>query len=913
MLNCTNTTVTLDASGSTGTALAYNWSTAGGNIVSGGTTAFADVDAQGTYTVTVTDGSSGCTDTETVTVTQDVTNPTTTITCAPTSAVGTSDGSSSVSVGTAPTPYSYAWSPAPATGQGNVASATGLPTGNYTVTITASNGCTVTDGCTVNDPLCNVTVSISAFTNVSCNGGSDGTATIVMNGGSGTSYTYLWPDGQTTAIATGLSQGSMQGTVTDNNACFGTATANISEPTVLGAIATLDNNALCNGSSTGSVTASAIGGTTNYTYLWSTTETTATITGLPAATYTLTVTDANTCTDVASVTVNEPASMAITMTCNNTSVAGGSDGSSSASASGGDGSYSYLWTGGETTNSLTGLSAGAQAVTVTDGNSCAITATCMVNDPGCAVTVSTTMTGVTCNGGSDGQVSASALGGITPYTFIWSDTQSGATATGLSTGNITVSVTDGAGCPDNSIVSVTEPTVISPNMVCNATSVAGASDGSSTTSATGGASGYTYLWSTGATTSSLTGIPQGAYNVTVTDASLCAVTATCMVNDPGCAVTVSVTMTDVTCNGGTDGQVAASATGGLTPYSFIWSDGQTTPIATGLATGNITVTANGSGGCNDNTSISVTEPMLINPNMVCNATSIAGGSDGSSTTAAAGGAGGYTYLWSTGATTQNITGIPSGNYIVTVSDASLCAVTASCSVTDPGCALSITPAFTNVLCFGTSTGDVSVTVTGGITPYTYTWNVAGANSSVSALSAGVYNVTATGAGSCSITESITVSQPSTALAVTATIITDETCGAGDGEATMIASGGTTGYTFEWPSGATTANLSGLAAGGYNVTTTDGNNCTSINVATIGSIGGPSATVTTIGAQCNGMSNGSATLNVVGGISPYIYNWSTSAATPSIIGLAQGTYNYTVTNNDGTCAFTERLSLTSLLP
>jgi len=762
VLNCTNTTITLDASSSVGIGtLDYNWSTAGGNILSGGTTDSPNIDGQGTYTVIITDGANGCTDTEIVTVTQNVIIPTTTITaCNGTSSAGASDGDVAVSVGTAPGPYVYSWSPAPAAGQGNVSIVNSLPTGTYSVLVTASNGCTVTDGCTVNDPACQVTVSITTVTDVSCNGGNSGTATITMIGGSGTSFTYNWPNGQTTAFVTGLSQGSFVGSVTDNNGCFSTATANISEPTVLAAIATLNSNALCNGNSNGVITASAIGGTTPYNYLWSTSATSASLSGLPIGIYTVTVSDGASspgCTDIANVTVSEPNPMAITLTCNPTSIAGGTDGSSSTAVSGGDGNYTYSWTGGETTSSITGLTAGIQNVTVSDGNLCSITDNCNVIDPGCAVVGTTTITDVTCNGGADGFIVAEGSGGVSPYSFVWSDAQSGTSATGLSTGNITVTVTDAALCTDIITVSVSEPSLIITNIVCSPATTSGGSEGSSATAPTGGNSSYTYLWSNSATTASISGIPQGAYTVTVTDGSLCAVTSTC-------------------------------------------------------------------------------------------------------------------------------------------------------NVVDPSCALTLTPSFTDVLCFGLNTGVASVVASGGVLPYSYAWTVAGTDASVSALTAGVYTVTATDAALCPIIEVITISEPASALSVSATIISDETCGAVDGEATIVPSGGTGTYAYNWPDGSTTANLTGLSSGGYNVTVTDFNNCTSVEIVNIGSIGGPSVTVTPVDAQCNGMSNGSISTNAAGGLPVYLYLWSTLETTPSITGLFQGSYSVTVTNNNGTCPFSSTVTV-----
>ncbi len=487
-LDCANTSITLDGSGSSGLgALSYNWATTGGNIVSGNTSNNPLVDAPGSYTVTITDGVSGCTDTESITVTQNIITPSTTVTaCNGTSVVGGSDGEISIASGNAPGPYTYAWNIAPAAAQGNVSTVTGLPIGTYNATITSSNGCTVTDGCTINDPLCQVTVSIVSENDVSCNGLSDGSSSITMTGGSGTSYSYAWPNGQTDANVTGLSQGSYVGSVTDNNGCFSTATANISQPSTLTAIATLDNDASCFGLSTGSVSGSAVGGNSGYTYQWSSGQTNASVSGLPANNYTVTISDALSCMDIATVTIGEPNALALALSCTPESVSGANDGGSTTTISGGDGNYTFTWSGGETSASLTGLSAGLVELTITDGNGCTITDNCTVSDPGCAIGVSTSLTNVTCNGGSNGTADAFAAGGLAPYTYTWSNGQTGVSATGLSAGNITVTCLGSGGCSNTATISISEPTLIVPNISCTPTSIAGGTDGESSVTPSGG-------------------------------------------------------------------------------------------------------------------------------------------------------------------------------------------------------------------------------------------------------------------------------------------------------------------------------------------------------------------------------------------------------------------------------------------
>ena len=177
---------------------------------------------------------------------------------------------------------------------------TGLPAGTYRVTVTDDNGCTANESVTITEPTA---LSANAVaTNVHCNGGNDGTVDLTLTGGTAP-YTYVWNNSATTDYITGLAAGTYSVTVTDANGCTDTASVTVTEPTGLVASGTVDSNVSCNGSTNGGATASATGGTAPYSYNWSNGATTASITGVPAGTYTVTVTDSNGCTDTASVTI----------------------------------------------------------------------------------------------------------------------------------------------------------------------------------------------------------------------------------------------------------------------------------------------------------------------------------------------------------------------------------------------------------------------------------------------------------------------------------------------------------------------------------------------------------------------------------------------------------------------------------
>ncbi|RFN58148.1 HYR domain-containing protein [Marixanthomonas ophiurae] len=315
-------------------------------------------------------------------------------------------------------------------------------------------------------------------------------------------------------------------------------------PCNLTAFITSQTNVACNGASTGSITVSANNGTVNYDYVWSngasttnTSSTTNTITGLAAGNYSVTITDANGCTDTASATITQPTDLVVSASVNsNVSCNGGSDGSATAAVSGGAMPYSYSWSpSGGNNATATGLSAGTYTVTVTDANGCMDTANVTITEPTALVASASVDNNVSCNGGSDGSATAAVSGGAMPYSYSWSPSGgNNATATGLSAGTYTVTVTDANGCMDSANVTITEPTALNATITAQTNaSCPGSSDGEATVSVNGGTAGYTYSWApSGGSNATATGLSAGNYTVTVTDAN-------------GCTTTTSVIITDI--------------------------------------------------------------------------------------------------------------------------------------------------------------------------------------------------------------------------------------------------------------------------------------------------------------------------------------------------------------------------------
>jgi hypothetical protein len=287
---------------------------------------------------------------------------------------------------------------------------------------------------------------------------------------------------------------------------------------------------------------------------------------------------------------------------------------------------------------------------------------------------------------------------------------------------------------------------------------------------------------------------------------------------------LTITGEDPSCFGGNDGEASVSVNGGTAPYTYLWSDGQTTATATGLTAGTYTVTVTDANDCSVSESITLTEPTELLAEVVAGSIDCFGESDATATVTASGGTPPYTYLWDDPAsqTTATATGLPAGTYQVTVTDSQGCIVVESITIVEPA-ALELTIDSDDVLCFGESTGSATANVSGGTPDYTYLWSDGQTTQIATGLAAGTYEVTVTDANGCEITESITITQPEEILLSTAT--TDANCSdSDDGTATVTATGGTAPYSYLWSDGQTTQTAIGLAAGDYSVTVTDTNGC-----------------------------------------------------------------------------------------
>ena len=490
---------------------------------------------------------------------------------------------------------------------------------SYTTSLMNGNKyrCVVGGSSFVNSGVANLRtshiVSTTSETNVSCNGGSNGSATVTPANGI-SPYTYQWtPNVSTTATASGLSAGLYTVKVTDAIGCTDTEIVSILQPSTLVA-ATDFTNVSCNGGSNGTAGVIVGGGVFPYSFSWSPSGGTGNVaTGLSAGNYTVTATDANGCTISKAFNITQPAALTATTSQTNVACGGGFSGSATVTPAGGTAPYGYLWFPlGGLGATATNLPAGNYTCTVVDSKGCSIVKSVSITQSP-AIDLSGSQVNVSCFGGSNGSATVTATGGSGPKTYSWYPSGgTGATATGLSSGIYTVTVTDANNCSATRSFVISQPLPMVVTALHTDVSCTGFFDGTASVIVVGGSAPYTYSWSpSGGTGSAATGLGVGTYTCTITDANGCQAVASVTIIQLT-TITATSTQTNVSCNGGANGSATVTPTGGIAPYTYSWSPaGGTGATATGLSAGTYTVNIRGALGCSINKTITITEPATV--------------------------------------------------------------------------------------------------------------------------------------------------------------------------------------------------------------------------------------------------------------------------------------------------------------
>jgi len=792
-----------------------------------------------------------------------------------------------------PSTNTYTWSDG-----GTGAQRNDLAAGSYVVTFKDENNCqgsqviiiTNPAGCECIDFAAHLLLEIEP----TCNGFTNGQVDIEIVGGIAP-YTYQWHDGQTTKDLLGVMGGPYSVTITDASGCMTTLSGDLNQPDAITVTETLMNGAC---GEKGAVDIFVSGGIPPYNYNWSNGATTEDLTSLSTGNYTVTVTDANNCEGNLTVNISNSGDISIELTGISPTCATNTDGSLTATVSGAQNPLTYEWSNGATTSTISNISAGTYAVMVTDGTGCSAMAEMTLESPN-LVMVILTPTAPEC-GGNTSDIAAVVSGGVGPYTYSWDSGSATENLVGVPEGTYSVTVTDAIGCTGLASTSVE----IIPAIVATATTSSPSCDGEMgniTLEVSGGRSAYTYAWSNGATTKDLMNVAPGNYSVTITDANNCSISLTKDIIAIS-SLTVNNTPTSSVCTGDAGGSISVDVTGGVGPYSYAWSNGATTEDINNLMPGGYTLTVTDANGCTSTTTAVLETPTTLSatttPTMP-NCLGMVGQIDLTVT----GGSGSYTYAWNFGATTEDIEGLLSGDYTVTITDDNGCQITASETIVVPSAIEGIAVA-SNPSCAGES-GNIDLTVTGGTAPYTFQWTNGATTEDLTNVNGGDYNVLIVDANGCSATVNAMV-ESTDGISITENIINPDCAGVAGGNINLEVAGGNGPYTYSWTNGATTKDVSGLMPGAYSVVVRDANGCELMGTYNLTAPNAISVAAEVNNPDCSD-DTGKINITVSGGTAPYSFAWSNGATTEDLSDVPAGTYSGTITDANG-CTYVTTASL-----
>jgi len=594
---------------------------------------------------------------------------------------GLSDGMLQVTPYFMGPPYTYKWSHNPGLNQ---SVATNLPAGTYTVTVKDADLDSAQITAVVTQPAPIAVAEI--ITEPSCNNLSDGTIDITVTGGT-PAYAYAWTTlggsgvDPTAEDQTEISKGTYYVIVTDDNECTAKDTFIVSEPLPISFAGSLITDVILPPGGNGAIDPEVSGGTSPYGYAWtgpdSYTSTQENITGLDGGNYTLQVTDDNACTGDTVFLVYE-AGLFLAEISQKTDVTcyGLNDGTASVSVMGGEAPFSYKWSdlaafpSNDTFALRTGMAPGTYYITITDNDLKTANTSVKINSPSSALTLLLQPSDLRCYNDNSGVIDLTVTGGTLPYSFDWSNDFTGEDLVSIGAGNYSVTVTDAGGCVKNDGATINQPVpFITDISIDDPVHCFGDNTAVVTANASGGTGGYSYVWNDPGNQSTKTAYELSAGNITVivTDLNECISMATINIPQPG-MIEVEETHTHVTCAGEDNGQIIPVATGGTVPYEYLWSDGQTTRVASNLEPGIYTLTITDFYNCaNNGLSVLITEPVALHITSQ--------DSDSNTITVVAdGGTPPLTYTITGGSPQANgeFTGLANGTYTVEVNDANDC-------------------------------------------------------------------------------------------------------------------------------------------------------------------------------------------------------------------------------------------------
>ena len=907
-----NGTITVTVPAAAGTApFTYTLDNPPGKNSTSHTYTFNNV-AAGSHTVYVSDAN-GCGSTIPITVSSTGTlNVTASAT--PTSCSSVNNGSITVTPPTGTPPYLYSLNGGTPQSS-NVF--TNLAPGNYTVTVTDNGGCSGTTTVTVG---AGAPITGNATTTAStCPTSADGTITVTPTSGTAP-YTYSM-DGQpyqSSNIFTGVLAGTHYIVIKDAIGCTSNTipvTVN-SGPPLSGTASSTPTS--CPGVNNGTITVTPTSGTPPYQYTLDggSLQSSNVFTNVSAGPHTVQFKDAAACSSVIiNVTVAQGTGVTANATSTATSCSGVNNGTITVTPTTGTAPYQYSLDGAasQSSNVFTNVSAGTHNIIVTDATGCSSSPINVTVAAGSAPTGTATSTPASCNGVNNGTITVTPTTGTAPYQYSLDGltNQTSNVFTNVAAGNHVVVFTDANGCVSSNInVTVAAVANVTASATSTPTSCPGVNNGTITVTASNGTAPYQYSLNGGAYQSSNTfvNLAPGTYTVVVRDINTCTSNTVSVTVAAGAGVTGTATSTATSCNGASNGTVTVTPNNGASPYQYSLDGGafQASNVFINVAAGPHTIVFTDAAGCSSSTinvTVAAGAPLtagINQTNVTCN-----GLSNGSITVNVnAPGTAPFQYSLDnvTFQASNTFTGLAAGTYTVYFRDGQNCTGTQTVTITQPA-ALALSVGTQNVLCNGQSNGVITVTGSGGTSPYQYSLNgTTYKSSNTFNVAAGTYTVYIRDNNGCVQTQSNVVITEPAALTASATTQNATCNGGNDGVITVNAGGGTVSYQYSIDGiNFQLSNTFTVAPGSYTVTVKDANNCTFTTNATVGL--NNTLTFSTGGNPtiCEGTST---TLTVNSNATQYNWTPTTGLNDPTIQNPTASpttTTTYTVTATLGGCS------------
>lgn len=833
-------------------------------------------------------------------------------------------------------PYNYTLNP------GAITNTTGqfanLSAGNYTLTGTDANGCSIVTTVNLSQP------SLLQITNLSntipsCVPGNDGTISVSVSGGS-PAYQYSLNNGANQVSSTfqniGVSVYTI--TVTDINGCQASSTINVINPGVPSFSSFNSQNLACYNIPTGSVNAIASGGTGQLTYAiqpLGVTNLSGSFSALAANNYTVSVTDGNGCSATSNVIISQPPQLLWDSVDNrDVSCYNGSNGLVTSSASGGTGTLSYYLAPVGIQNlsgAFFGLGTGSYTLSVTDSNGCSIQSAFAINQFPQIVWSNPQIQTVSCYGGSNGGFTITASGGAGSFDYQLlpgGPNNTNGQFNNLSAGTYTVLTTDANNCAVTTSVTVTQPNPVSvSNVVPTFATCNPGCDGSANISGTGGTGPYQYAINGGTYQSSSTfsNLCSGGYTVTIKDANNCTATSLFTITTANGPSAIQVNPLPATCHGLSNGSMTVVITGANGLLNYLLQPGaiaNTYGAFAGLSAGTYTVLATDASGCTISSIASINQPApFLIDSFTLNHLTCFGGNNGSFSTFVSGGTTGFTYsLNPSGATNNNgnFSALTAGTFTVQVSDANGCTTVSTSTLNQPLPVNLSIDSSKQITCFNGNNGAIYLSATGGNGSFSFTLQnpiSSNNNGQFTALSAGTYTATATDISGCTGSIVMSLTQPPL-LQISSLSSTIPSCIPGnDAMITVTAAGGTSPFSYSINGGtfqsANTFNTIGI--GNYLITVKDTNGCTVSSNIAVTSPNSPTITsMSATLATCNPGCDGTISVTASGGTGALQYAINGGALQNNILFNNLCANNYTVVVSDVVgCTYSSQISVNTV--